>query len=94
MFGFLESEELEKRVNRSQPYISSTWAYATIAFQMLEKRTNKGGVEILIADRRRQLLQALMRKLEKESKRVAVAGDRVRTCSALFHQPVRKERLQ
>jgi hypothetical protein len=58
------------------------------------KRTNKWGVEILIPDRRRQFLQALMRKLEQESKRVAVASDRVRTCSALFHQPVRKEGLQ
>ena len=60
VFGFLESEELKKGVNRSQPNISSTRAYAAIPFQMLEKRTNKGGVEILIPDRRRQFLQALM----------------------------------
>jgi hypothetical protein len=92
--GRLESCVTKEGVDRREAQIPATNTHALTLLQVIQKRLNQGGIDLLEAQVRRRFMQPLVNELQKLAEGIAIGADRVRTRLALLHQTLGKETLQ
>jgi len=65
-----------------------------VFLHVVEKAANERGIQIPDGQSYRRFLERLLRKRKEQTESIAVAGDGVRTGTALRHETVRKIRLK
>ncbi len=91
--------QLERGVAKEGMYcreaqITAAHAEATTLLQIVQKGHDQRCVDLLDAQPRGCLMQALLRERQELSERVAIGTDGVRACLTLLHQALREEALQ
>jgi hypothetical protein len=94
MGGLLQGDVSKERMDGSQPGIAGASAVASVPFEMLEKLTDEGCIEILEHQVRGGSTESFCRKTQKKTEGVTVSGYGVGTCASLLQQALGKEGLQ
>jgi hypothetical protein len=94
MGRFLESHVLKEGMNRRQAYVSGASAILSALFEMIEKITNEGRVQILDREIRGCFTEPFFRKMEEQPEGIAIPRDCIGTCSLLSKQSICKECLK
>src|SRR5699024_5426310 len=81
-------------MDRCEAVVTSAHVVSALVFEMIQKRANHRRVQIGDIQRRWLRAGACDHKLQQQTERVSVAGDRVGAGFALADQPVGEERLQ
>ena len=87
----LQSGVAEERMNRSEPQIAGARAIRTGGFQVIQKRRQEGGGQILKGELGRWAPQASLCKLEQQTKGIPIGVNRVRAGFALSDQALGEE---
>jgi len=90
----LERDIAKERVDRCEAQIAAANTQTASLLEMIEKRYDQRGVDLLEGERGRRLMPMLLRKVEKQAEGVAVGTNRVGADPALLHQTLSKEALQ
>ena len=85
---------LTEGVDRGEADIARPRRVATVLLDMIEKRADKRGIEIVEREARGRLREPLLRKPQQQPKRIAIRGDGMGARPLLADQPVGKEALQ
>jgi hypothetical protein len=90
----LQSGVAEERMDRSEPQIAGARAIRTCGFQMIQKRRQEWGGQILKGELGRWAPQPSLCKLEQQTKGVPIGVNRVRAGFALSDQALGEECFQ
>lgn len=91
---FGERDVAKERVNRGQTRIAGSTTVAAPLLEVLEKPPDERGLDLLRFQHRGRLAQLVGGEAEEQTKRVAVAGDRMRARLPLSEQAVGEEALE
>jgi len=80
-------------VDGSQPNVARASAVFATAFQVIEKKTNEGSIEVLDAELGRTFVEPLLGELQKQAKGIAISRYCMRACLPLAKQAIGEERL-
>jgi hypothetical protein len=83
-----------ERSDRGQAQVAASRAVAPLLFYLIQEGADQGWIQICQSQLGRRFMHALLDKLQQQSERVAVRGDRVRADTALSDQALREETLQ
>ena len=94
VLGVLERGVFEQRADRREPGVASPDAVRAVVLEVVEKRADQRGVEVVYLQQAGLLGGVLRGEREQHPQRVAVGSDRVRAGFSLVDQSVGEERLQ
>jgi hypothetical protein len=85
---FLKGDIPEKRVNGSQANVATGGTVVSVFLQVAQERADERRIQILRRQQRRRFAETHLSKSQEQSKRVAVAGNRMRAGVEFSHQPL------
>src|SRR3990172_2834329 len=91
---FLVGRIVKERANSGQTKISTTRSDLAAVLQVIEKRRNHWGVDVLKCETGRWLVQPPLRELKEQSECIAIGTDCVRARLALTDQALTEKALQ
>jgi hypothetical protein len=92
--GLFQSHVSEERVDGPQPGVPRASAVFAGAFQVIEEKTDGGGIEVFDPKLGRAFVESFLGKLQKQAERIAISRYGVRTCLPLAKQVVGEEGLK
>lgn len=84
----------EQRSDRGQSQVARSRAVVTVGFEVIEKRADRLGVEVVPTQVAGLRAGCLLHEHEQQLERIPIGGDRARADPALFGQAVGEEALQ
>jgi hypothetical protein len=84
----------EQRVDRGQAGVAGAHTVVTVGFEVVEKRTDQGGIDIVKLKPGRGLAGAMVGESEQQPEGIPVGADRVGAGVSLGDEPLDEERLQ
>ena len=94
VLGMAQGGVAEQGVDGGKPMVAGAHAVVAVAFEVLQERRDKRGVEVAEVEVAWLCAGPLGGEGEQQPERVAVSGDRVRAGPALADQPLGEEGLQ
>jgi hypothetical protein len=90
----LEGRVAKERMDGSQAQVAAANTNRALALKMVQEGDDQRCIDLLELQIGRRGMQALLGELEKQSKRVSIGANRVRTGLALLHQALCEEPLE
>jgi len=94
MRGLADGHVVTEGVDCSEADIACTRRVAPVLLDMIEKRADERGVQVVEGQARGRLAESLLHKPEQQPKRVAIRRNGMGTRPLLADEPFRKEALQ